>query len=58
MPLVQLASVPDLGAPSGTYFDQLTPDGKTTAQAADRQLGRDLWAALDLAAGTDEPVRR
>ncbi|MBF4630204.1 SDR family NAD(P)-dependent oxidoreductase [Clavibacter michiganensis subsp. phaseoli] len=58
VPLVQLASVPDLGAPSGTYFDQLTPDGKTTAQAADRQLGRDLWAALELAAGTDEPPRR
>ncbi|WP_414171111.1 hypothetical protein [Clavibacter tessellarius] len=47
VPLVQLASVPDIAAPNGTYFDQLTPDGRTTAQAADRQLGRDLWAAME-----------
>jgi hypothetical protein len=55
---VQLASVPDVAAPNGTYFDQLTPDGRTTAQAADRLLGRDLWAALELAAGVDGSVRR
>jgi NAD(P)-dependent dehydrogenase (short-subunit alcohol dehydrogenase family) len=57
VPLVQLASVPDLGAPNGTYFDQLTPHGRTTAQAADRQLGRDLWAALELAVGVDGSPR-
>jgi NAD(P)-dependent dehydrogenase (short-subunit alcohol dehydrogenase family) len=53
VPLVQLASVPDLPAPSGTYFDQLTPEGRTTAQAADPELGRALWSALDRLAGRD-----
>jgi NAD(P)-dependent dehydrogenase (short-subunit alcohol dehydrogenase family) len=51
VPLVQLASTPELPAPSGTYFDQLTPDGRTTAQAADPALGRALWSVMDRLAG-------
>lgn len=45
VPLIQLASVTDAGAPSGTYFDTLTPDGRTTSQARDLTLARDLWHA-------------
>lgn len=43
VPLITLASEPDVGAASGTYFDGLKPGGALAAQARDRQLGRDLW---------------
>ena len=43
VPLVTLASEPDVGAASGSYFDGLRPGGAVAAQARDRQLGRDLW---------------
>ena len=43
VPLITLASEPDVGAASGTYFDGLRPGGAVAAQARDRQLGRDLW---------------
>ncbi|NQX06395.1 SDR family NAD(P)-dependent oxidoreductase [Rathayibacter sp. VKM Ac-2856] len=44
VPLITLASEPDVGAASGTYFDGLRPGGAVAAQARDRQLGRDLWS--------------
>ncbi|GGF25879.1 SDR family NAD(P)-dependent oxidoreductase [Subtercola lobariae] len=43
-PLVQLASIPDVDAPSGTFFDQLTPNGRTSARANDADLAAKLWA--------------
>ncbi|HEX4402692.1 MAG TPA: hypothetical protein VHZ98_15335 [Galbitalea sp.] len=44
-PLIQLASDADLDAPSGTYFDGLKPDGKTTKQGRDLELAAALWGA-------------
>ena len=44
MPLVALAGPAPVGAPSGTYFDRMTPNGKVSARARDPQLARDLWA--------------
>ncbi len=44
VPLIALASDAPVGAPSGTYFDRLTANGRTRAQAKDAHLGRDLWA--------------
>ena len=44
MPLIALTSSAPIGAPSGTYFDRLTPNGRVNAQARDPQLARDLWA--------------
>ncbi|AND15989.1 short-chain dehydrogenase [Rathayibacter tritici] len=43
VPLITLASEPDVGAASGTYFDQLTPHGSLNPQARDRALAHDLW---------------
>ncbi|KQV05955.1 SDR family NAD(P)-dependent oxidoreductase [Leifsonia sp. Root112D2] len=42
-PLVALAASAPVGAPSGTYFDRLSANGRVVAQAHDAQLGRDLW---------------
>jgi NAD(P)-dependent dehydrogenase (short-subunit alcohol dehydrogenase family) len=44
MPLIALAGPAPVGAPSGTYFDRMTPNGKVSARARDPQLARDLWA--------------
>ena len=44
-PLVELAQRETVGAPSGTYFDGLKPNGRTGAQARDSELGRKLWEA-------------
>jgi NAD(P)-dependent dehydrogenase (short-subunit alcohol dehydrogenase family) len=44
-PLVHLASVPDPGVPSGTYFDGLKPGGRTAPQAEDAALAAALWEA-------------
>jgi NAD(P)-dependent dehydrogenase (short-subunit alcohol dehydrogenase family) len=44
-PLIQLASAADVGAPNGTYFDGLKPDGKTTKQGNDLGLAAALWDA-------------
>ncbi len=44
VPLIALADDVPVGAPSGTYFDQLKANGRVRAQAKDAQLGRDLWA--------------
>lgn len=43
VPLVTLASEPDVGAASGTYFDGLAPHGALARQARDRQLAHELW---------------
>ncbi|PPF15997.1 short-chain dehydrogenase [Rathayibacter rathayi] len=43
VPLITLASEPDVGAASGTYFDQLTPHGSLNPQAHNRALAHDLW---------------
>lgn len=42
-PLVSLAASGPVGAPSGTYFDRFTANGRTGTQAKDARLGRDLW---------------
>ncbi|MEJ1231268.1 MAG: SDR family NAD(P)-dependent oxidoreductase [Galbitalea sp.] len=44
-PLIELARRADLDAPSGTYFDGLTPNGGTRAQARDLDLAAKLWDA-------------
>lgn len=44
VPLITLAGESSIGAPSGTYFDGLTANGRVNPQARDPQLGRDLWA--------------
>jgi NAD(P)-dependent dehydrogenase (short-subunit alcohol dehydrogenase family) len=44
-PLIELASNTDLEAPSGTYFDGLKPDGRTTKQGTDLELAAALWDA-------------
>jgi NAD(P)-dependent dehydrogenase (short-subunit alcohol dehydrogenase family) len=42
-PLVHLASAPEVGVPSGTYFDGLTPGGRVGRQAKDAALAAELW---------------
>jgi NAD(P)-dependent dehydrogenase (short-subunit alcohol dehydrogenase family) len=44
VPLIALTADVPVGAPSGTYFDRLSANGRVRAQAMDAQLGRDLWA--------------
>jgi NAD(P)-dependent dehydrogenase (short-subunit alcohol dehydrogenase family) len=46
-PLVHLASAPDVGVPSGTYFDGLKPGGRMAAQAKDAALAAQLWTASE-----------
>lgn len=46
-PLLMLAGPAPVGAPSGTYFDRLTANGRVNPQARNAQLGRDLWAASE-----------
>ena len=43
LPLVQLAGPTTVGVPSGTYFDQLKPDGLRIPQAKDDHLAEALW---------------
>jgi NAD(P)-dependent dehydrogenase (short-subunit alcohol dehydrogenase family) len=45
VPLIQLISNPNIAAPGGTYFDGLTPNGATGAQARDPALAAGLWDA-------------
>lgn len=47
-PLIRLASVPVVPAPSGSYFGRLEAHGYTAPQAADPDLARQLWAASEL----------
>jgi NAD(P)-dependent dehydrogenase (short-subunit alcohol dehydrogenase family) len=42
-PLVHLAATPDVGVPSGTYFDGLKPNGATAKAAGDPALAAALW---------------
>ncbi|MET4781700.1 SDR family NAD(P)-dependent oxidoreductase [Glaciihabitans sp. UYNi722] len=42
-PLIHLASTEDVGAPSGTYFDGLKPNGRTPAVAHDEEVAARLW---------------
>ncbi|MGJ4842929.1 SDR family NAD(P)-dependent oxidoreductase [Leifsonia sp. Le1] len=57
-PLVRLAAEAPVGAPSGTYFDRLSANGPTAAQAKDAQLGRDLWTITEQLVGVDTRVSR
>jgi NAD(P)-dependent dehydrogenase (short-subunit alcohol dehydrogenase family) len=50
-PLVLLAGPAPVGAPSGTYFDRFTANGRTNPQARNAQLGRDLWSATEQLVG-------
>lgn len=51
LPLIHLASGPQLHASNGEYFDGLYPGGKTGAGADDTALGASLWAASARAVG-------
>jgi hypothetical protein len=42
-PLVLLATGRAAPAPSGTYYDRLTPAGRTSRQAQDAGLAAALW---------------
>ncbi|MFP3464689.1 SDR family NAD(P)-dependent oxidoreductase [Leifsonia sp. SIMBA_070] len=55
-PLLFLAGPAPVGAPSGTYFDRLTANGRTNPQARNAQLGRDLWAASETLTGLAVPA--
>ena len=50
-PLVRLASVPTVPAPSGNYFERLRAPGRTRRQADDAALARGLWEASEIRAG-------
>lgn len=47
VPLVQLCTIADPGAPSGTYFDTLTAHGATARQAHDTALAAALWVRTE-----------
>jgi NAD(P)-dependent dehydrogenase (short-subunit alcohol dehydrogenase family) len=55
-PLIMLAAENPVGAPSGTYFDRLTANGKVRNQARNAQLGRDLWTLSEELTGVDAVV--
>ncbi|MDR6612646.1 SDR family NAD(P)-dependent oxidoreductase [Leifsonia sp. 1010] len=55
-PLLFLAGPARVGAPTGTYFDRLTANGRVNPQARNGQLGRDLWAASEALVGLDVPA--
>jgi hypothetical protein len=57
IPLTALAGAGEVGAPSGTYFDRLTPNGALNPQAKDAQLGRDLWALSERLVGLESPAK-
>jgi NAD(P)-dependent dehydrogenase (short-subunit alcohol dehydrogenase family) len=43
VPLIQLAGPTTIGVPSGTYFDQLKPDGLQSPQAKNLLLAEAVW---------------
>ena len=43
VPLIELSAAPDPGAPSGTYFDTLTANGRRHRASGDADLARRLW---------------
>jgi NAD(P)-dependent dehydrogenase (short-subunit alcohol dehydrogenase family) len=53
-PLIALAGA-DVSAPTGTYFDRFTPNGRVNSQARNPQLARDLWAATERMLGLTPP---
>ncbi|MDQ1583034.1 MAG: hypothetical protein QOF36_1088 [Microbacteriaceae bacterium] len=57
VPLTALAGAGEVGAPSGTYFDRLTPNGSVNPQAKDAQLGRELWALSERLVGVGSAAR-
>ncbi|MEO7122373.1 MAG: SDR family NAD(P)-dependent oxidoreductase, partial [Lacisediminihabitans sp.] len=42
-PLIHLASAGDIGVPSGTYFDRLSPHGRVERHAHSADIARLLW---------------
>lgn len=53
VPLVQLASHTDPGAPSGSYFDTLTPNVNMHRDATDDQLASRLWVETSRMVGLE-----
>ena len=47
-PLVRLASVAQVPAPSGNFFDRLKAPGRTVGQADDPGLAKALWSASEV----------
>ena len=43
LPLIRLATDPDVAAGNGAYFDQLIPNGPTARQSGDMGLAAALW---------------
>lgn len=43
VPLVRLATDPDVAGGNGTYFDRLTPNGPIAKQGSDMRLAAELW---------------
>ncbi|WP_210479111.1 SDR family NAD(P)-dependent oxidoreductase [Naasia sp. SYSU D00948] len=56
-PLVRLATAPELGVPSGTYFSRLRANGLTSPQADDPDLARRLWEAAEERVGQSPSAR-
>lgn len=54
VPLIQLASVKDAGAPSGSYFDILTPNVHMNRQSTDMGLAEELWKVSSRMVGLEE----
>jgi NAD(P)-dependent dehydrogenase (short-subunit alcohol dehydrogenase family) len=45
LPLIRLATDPDVPGENGGYFDRLQPHGSTAKQADDAELASELWEA-------------
>jgi len=56
LPLIQLAGPTTVGVPSGTYFDQLKPDGLRIRQAKDDLLAEALWDRTSTIVGLPSEV--
>ena len=52
-PLIMLAGARTVPATSGTYFDRLRPNGRTTRQAKDDTLAAGLWTLSAEITGAD-----
>lgn len=55
-PLLALIGAETPGAPTGTYFDRFTPNGRVNSQVHNPQLARDLWAATERMLGLGAPA--
>jgi NAD(P)-dependent dehydrogenase (short-subunit alcohol dehydrogenase family) len=47
VPLIELATAPQTPAPSGTYFDGLIPNGRSSRTAQDDSLATRLWGVSE-----------